>query len=1159
MNDSIILNDLESVLNNLPNSPLECKNLLLSNEAVQEVTFLEIIHFYYFKRNSKGNVILTLRNEKDFSLWKRLIEHNLPFLNIEIRTLPSLSFKLREKYNGLIHAANERMMALSSLSNSESFTVLLATPLSLCQRTIDLETIETQAINISVGDLVDLDTLEKSVRSLGYQWCDSIDELGHYSRRGGIFDIFGFCYDKPVRIELLGDRVCSIRFFDPNTQVSIGESQEVKLGLAQEAELSECDVKDRLQIIHDLFLGSKMFDAHEKKSILSCIKKLLKPPGIESYYPLFRKSCKNQSLYFHLNNDLFLLQMSRENCETIISDFKKNNHEDSSQEIDDSSQLLSDDEYFDFDFDLNKLNSMFETSGLMYDGCKVKIKSMPSSNDEQVFIRNLKRYMKEGFSIAITCQSSAQIQRMKSLISSYDINCEVYDDYLISFFVKRSFFSKVCIIYGDIQSDLIFENIGLVAMPVYSVLKMNRRLSPSKKRNIREKFHLELRNLGPDTLVIHEDHGVGLYLGLESLDVLGVLNDFLVVEYAHKDRIYVPIDKIHKLKRYSGKKDGFTLDVLRGSSWKKRKSSVRRSIQDMAEELIKNHAQREVYKREAYSLLSDLYYELESDFPYEETIDQQKCIDDVNDDLSSQKPMDRLICGDVGFGKTEVAIRAAMRVVIDGFQVMVLVPTTILSMQHYQTFNRRMNKFGVVVGVLNRFVSKSDSQKCLQDFSKGTIDILIGTHRLLSSDIVPRKLGFIIVDEEQRFGVSHKEKLKKFKASCDILTLSATPIPRSLHMSLIGMKDISLIRTPPVNRHPIKTYILDWDEKIIREGVLKEVRRGGQVFFVHNRVSQLGEVKVRIEKLIPEIRVQVAHGQMGTGELERIVLDFIERKFDLLLCTTIIESGIDMPLVNTIFINNADGFGLSQLYQIRGRVGRTTRQSYAYFLVNSIANLSSMARQRLEVIAAHQELGMGFEIANHDLEMRGGGDILGGSQSGHIEEVGIDLYTEMLENEVRRLKGIPIEEEYDCEIQISLEARIPDTYIHEEVQRLSLYKRLFSCTDIHFLESIKSEIEDRYGNIPGSVENLIKIAELKLCLKELNVRHLSEIDQGFTLRFGSLSEVSISKLQKVSGENAGFFRINEDYSATVLMEKNFVNPFEKIKKLISLLRVIIRF
>ncbi|KFZ44694.1 helicase, partial [Smithella sp. D17] len=604
-----------------------------------------------------------------------------------------------------------------------------------------------------------------------------------------------------------------------------------------------------------------------------------------------------------------------------------------------------------------------------------------------------------------------------------------------------------------------------------------------------------------------------VYRGLKKITVRKIENDFLVIEYADSDKLYIPVNSLDRIQRYLGP-EGYVpkIDRMGGSSWEAVKEKVKKSVREYAEELVSIYAAREALERKSFAPPDRIYEEFCSTFEFEETPDQVKAIEDVHLDMDDGKPMDRLICGDAGFGKTEVAIRSAFRAVMDGKQVAVLVPTTILAEQHYQTFSRRFNDFPVRVEVLNRFKSTAEQKKIIQELKSQKVDIIVGTHRLLQKDVEFKDLGLVIIDEEQRFGVSHKEKLKKMRTLVDVLTLSATPIPRTLHLSLIGIRDLSIINTPPEDRVSIKTYVLEFDEDAIKTAIENELARQGQVFFVHDRVRSIYSIARLIQSLVPQARVGVVHGQMKPAEIEKAMAQFVRQECDVLVCTTIIGSGLDIPTANTIIINRAEKFGLAQLYQIRGRVGRSNQEAFAYLLLPRGAMLSREAMKRLQVIKEFSEPGSGFRIAYNDLEIRGGGNLLGISQSGHISAVGYELYTELMEKTVREIKGEKTaEEESMPEIQLGISAFIPEEYVQDVHHRLVLYKRISLAENEEDIDQIRSELQDCYGKPPQSVDNLLQVINIRNYLKPLKGKKMGYDGKYLYIFFLNTSPVDPAK------------------------------------------------
>jgi len=637
----------------------------------------------------------------------------------------------------------------------------------------------------------------------------------------------------------------------------------------------------------------------------------------------------------------------------------------------------------------------------------------------------------------------------------------------------------------------------------------------------------ELKN---GDFTVHTDHGIGRYLGLTHLQTGTIAGDFLHLEYAGNDKLYLPIDKIEKVQRYQGG-DGPApkLDKMGGQGWEKARLKARAAVEELARQLLELYAKRELRQGFAFSAPDQLYREFEATFPHEETSDQLQAIEETLKDMQSPKPMDRLICGDVGYGKTEVALRAAVKAVLDSKQVALLVPTTILAQQHWESFRKRLEEFPIRVEMVSRFRTAAENKKTLEEAAAGKIDILIGTHRLLQRDVHFKDLGLMIVDEEQRFGVSHKEKLKQLRAEVDILTLSATPIPRTLHMGLAGMRDLSVIETAPVDRLAIRTYVTRFEDELLRQAILRELRRGGQVYFVHNRVQTIDAMAEQLKQLIPEATISVGHGQMPEKELEQVMLNFIKGKSNLLLASTIIENGLDIPRANTIIVNRADCFGLSQLYQLRGRVGRSDRRAYAYLLIPGEASLTKEARERLRVLQELTELGAGFRIASHDLELRGAGDLLGAKQSGPIAAIGFDLYTELLEETINKLRGKEHEERIDPEIRLGLSAFFSEKYLPDPNQRLQFYQRMASAEEDQQLFDLREELRDRYGELPAAGELLFSSMRLRILLKKLRIELLEFDGRRLNLSFHATTKVSPEQIRTLLTEQPQRYRLSADF------------------------------
>ncbi|HVO95631.1 MAG TPA: transcription-repair coupling factor, partial [Terriglobales bacterium] len=731
----------------------------------------------------------------------------------------------------------------------------------------------------------------------------------------------------------------------------------------------------------------------------------------------------------------------------------------------------------------------------------------------------------QGERIIFVAPTKSDAARLRELLANYDFQFPVIED-AVPAVLARTELSRA-ILCGQLHQSFRLPDARVVFVTFDEIFGTRKRQPPTKSHP--SHFLTSLSELKQDDYVVHLDHGIGIYRGLKFLKVAAVEGEFLHLEYAGGDRMYLPVDRINMVQKYIGG-DGAepALDRLGGTSWEKVKAKARKSVLAMAEELVQLYALREARAGTAFAPPDTLYKEFEAAFEFEETPDQQRAIDETLTSMQAKKPMDRLICGDVGYGKTEVAMRAAFLAVEGGKQVAVLAPTTILAQQHLQTFRHRFRNHPVRVEMVSRFLTSKEIAQVLQDTAKGNVDIVIGTHRLLQKDVEFKDLGLVIIDEEHRFGVVHKERLKKLRELVDVLSLTATPIPRTLHMSLVGIRDLSIIETPPVDRLAIQTYVTRYDERLIRDAILRELERGGQVFFLHNRVETIDRLALKLSELVPEAKMAVAHGQMRPKELEKVMLDFLENKTQVLVCSAIIESGLDFPNANTIIINRADKFGLAQLYQLRGRVGRSHRHAYAYLLIPGEKAITPDAERRLRALQEIDGLGGGFKLALHDLEIRGAGNLLGEQQSGQITAVGFELYTDMMEQAIQELKGEEVLPEVDPEIRLGISAYFPDSYIPDANQRLYFYKRLASLRNTLELDDLKEEIQDRFGPYSEVVENLFLVMNLRRVLREFLVQQISFSDGKLFLLFHPESPVKVEKLLELIHKQKNRFRLSPD-------------------------------
>ena len=1060
--------------------------------------------------------------------------------------LPSISPYGNDRFINHHLARRQRLFALAHMLYPAGPTVILTTAVALAQMTLHPRLLQGASLQLKAGAELDQDQLLAALDDLGYLPAASVTEEGTFAVRGGIVDIFPPNLECPIRLEFTFDQLASLRAFSAVDQKSTRTLGEVLVIPADESLMLSRERKADAQRLFNLLLEQQVNPA-DRDGMLSQFQQGLKFSGFDMLAPLFRSDASPtlDSLGPHAT---LLFPQSIDRCIESYRAFYAATEQSLAQDIARHRPTLPIAAHFiqpdDFVVKLRAVGSVLEfgnpfasPEALFYRlDAKLNLPGAPlaSSPGTELFDKwsqVLARYIvEEGGKVAILAPHAEQVERVVNLLQHRGLSPVVEDGLVVRLVQGTSAAQSLSVGLGELAGPLWFEEEGLLVLPDTALFGPRpRRTKPAAQKL--QNFLNSFADLKTGDLVVHVQHGIGRYSGLTSLAVAGLASDFLLIEYAGGDKVYLPVDRMNLLQRYNTGGEGSAqqlVDRLGGPAWERRKAKAKGAIHDMAEELLKLQALRAIAPGHIFAPPDAAYLEFEAAFPYDETPDQLRAIAEVDADLVSGKPMDRLICGDVGFGKTEVALRAAMRTVLEGMQVLILVPTTVLCYQHYRTFSQRLERHGVRVAQVNRFVNAVDTKQALAGLSSGQVDILVGTHRMLSKDIKPSRLGLVVVDEEQRFGVSHKEKLKELRAGAHVLTLTATPIPRTLHMAMIGMRDISIIATPPEARLAVKTYISKADDALIREAIEHEVRRGGQVFYVHNRVEDIAEVGLHIKSLVPFAEVRVGHGQMPEHQLEKVIVDFIEQKFQVLVCTTIIESGIDMPNVNTLIVSHAHRFGLAQLYQLRGRVGRANLQAFAYFLTPGQERLSPESWKRLEVLGAHQELGAGFQIASHDLELRGAGNLLGGEQSGYATSVGLELYTEMLEDAIHALRGEEVPERFDTEIKIPVSAFIAASFVPQEAQRLQLYKRLFAADGEEALRGLRREIVDRFGELPSELVLLFKVARIKQQLKQINAIRLTAGKGVFEIRCAPLSDQRIDRVLKVVAHQPGRYKLAPD-------------------------------
>lgn len=961
-------------------------------------------------------------------------------------------------------------------------------------------------ISFTVGEEIDMDYYLTSLVAMGYTHSSMVSTPGEFSRRGGIIDIYPVTEEHPIRIELFDIEVDSIRYFNAETQRSLEKMEQITISPASELLLTDEDMLRGAQRLENAFSETlkKLKTIEAKETLREAIephivrlKNLEYFPELYRYIDFLYDDPASLLDYLPDNGLIIMDEMSR-----IIETAKNLDHEEAEW----YSSLLETKKMvrhsrFSFDW-----LAVWEKVKHIRIYLSVFLRHIPNTTPQNIinlssramqefhgqmnlFKSELERWEKNDYSVVILAPNVSRAEKIESILMDYHMEAQTVDELELPVV-------KPTIIVGNLSNGIELPTHKLVLITESELFKKRVR-SPRKKQKIsnaeRIKSYQELK-LGD--YVVHVNHGVGKYLGIETMKVKDKHKDYLLIQYAGDDKLFVPIDQIELVQKFVGSEGKEPrLYKLGGTEWTKVKRRVQSSVEDIADDLIKLYAEREARKGYAFSEDTDLHREFDLSFPYQETEDQTRCIEEIKQDMEKTQPMDRLLCGDVGYGKTEVAIRGAFKAVADGKQVAVLVPTTILAQQHFETFSERFQDYPVTIGLLSRFRTPKQQKEITNGLKKGTVDIVIGTHRLLSKDVVYQDLGLLIVDEEQRFGVKHKEKIKQIKTNVDVLTLTATPIPRTLHMSMLGVRDLSVIETPPENRFPIQTYVLEYNPILVREAIEREMARGGQVFFLYNRVENIDQIARQISMLVPESKVAVAHGKMGERELENIIFAFLAGEYDVLVSTTIIETGVDIPNVNTLIVYNADHMGLSQLYQLRGRVGRSNRVAYAYFTYQKDKVLTEEAEKRLQAIKEFTELGSGFKIAMRDLSIRGTGNLLGSQQHGFIDSVGFDMYSQMLKEAIEaRKKGKEVDkvEVFEPEISLDLNAYIPETYIQDEKQKIDIYKQVRAISSMDEWLELQDELIDRFGDYPSEVENLLTVARLRFLAKQEQVEQISE-------------------------------------------------------------------
>jgi transcription-repair coupling factor (superfamily II helicase) len=1065
---------------------------------------------------------------------------------------------------------------------TDSPSITVTSSEALLRRVIPKSRLTGSAELIIRGEEVDQNELVCHLVAAGYESASLVQNIGDFSVRGGIVDIFPPGFTAPVRLDFFGDVVESLRTFDPITQRSLAEFEEAVFLPASNILFPDTDTKADRDITQRFINQGAALSWKSSKLdlILEQLKMKRRFPGIENYLSLFYPSLSLVTDYLPPQTIVCAVD-PLEIAKTIKLCWERiqANYEEaqaagspvlpstqlflSQQELDDALNRFQSIQLHDL---VHVEDEVAESAHYQVGNHKFLKQEIDLQRKKHglllPLIDKVQGWLAEGDYVILACRSDRHSRQFAELLKQHGLPAAVVDEPLREDIFKDLMRDQVLLV-----SQSLSEGFDLPALRLHVISESElfgvRSLSSRKKIKKHERAGDPVRfeQLSPGDVVVHSDHGIGLYEGLTNLVLQDVSNDFLQISYADKDKLYVPVDRIHSVSKYKGVSDKIPkLDRLGGKSWDRVKKKVKEAVWAVAQDLLELYAKRELQEGYAFSKPSELYFGLEESFPYDETPGQSKAIQDVVDDLTSEKPMDRLLCGDVGYGKTEVAVRAAFKVIEDGFQVAVLVPTTVLAEQHGQTFKERLADFPVRVESLSRFRTQTSQKQILKDLAAGRVDVVIGTHRLLSRDVSFKRLGLLIVDEEHRFGVSHKEKIKRLRSKVDVLTLTATPIPRTLQMSLLGVRDLSVIATAPEHRRPVKTFMARYDDLVIKEAVTREMLRNGQTFIVHNRVQSIHEMAQKVSKLVPEARVAVGHGQMPSKKLEEIMVRFVNREFDVLVCTTIIESGLDIANANTIIINRADRLGLAEIYQLRGRVGRGSEQSYAYLLVPSLTGLTKDAKDRLRALMDCSELGGGFKLAMSDLQIRGGGNILGVSQSGHIEAVGYDLYLDLLQKTVTDLKQRSVSEgapgeDVEPEVRLQVSAYIPERYMADADQRYIAYRRISGVTNHDELWDIRDELRDRYGELAFEVQNLFEIVSLKIKLRKLKIIKLEQGKDTLVFSFLEHAPIRPESILQMMDKSKEKIRFTPD--ARLIVRSSFDSSeavFQKIEEIVNQLQ-----
>ena len=1095
---------------------------------------------------TKRPILLVTYNE----VQARKLAENIKYFTDKVYVFPKKEILTYDYVAESKDLPYERIDVLNKIYDNKNI-IVVTTIEAIEQKILSKAELYKNTLNFEIGKRCNIDEIKQKLVDLGYIRYELIDARGEFSIRGGIIDI-SISDTTGVRIELWGDEVDSIRYFNIVSQRSTSQIDKIEIYPAHEFILEKPleDVCNNIQ--------SNVYEANKQQIVEKDIEEIKNGNYLSKVDRYFNSFYSDQETLLDYLDERYIVFVDEQNKIEVRS---LNIKEDTERLV----KALIEKEKIVPESLLN--TATLEDTKVALDSKKVlyveKLNTTTKSNIEKfnlryrqlnyyksgidLFINDIKNFQKDKKKIYVVVDMKEKASKIEKLLNENKILARIEEN-LNQTIITKNTQNNVVITIGKLSEGFESYDLEQIVIVANELVEADRRKRKYKSEEFKQGEKVVFADLKVGDYVVHKNYGIGIYIGVNTITADGTTKDYIKLKYAGDDILYIPTDALDSIRKYVGGEDaGLKLNKLGSKDWEKTKTKVKNNLRAVAKELIELYARREKSRGHAFAPDTEWQKEFEGRFPYVETDDQLRCIEEVKTDMENEKPMDRLLCGDVGYGKTEVAIRAAFKAVMEGKQVAYLVPTTVLAKQQYQTFKERMKDYPITVELLNRFRTTKDKNRVVKELKLGDVDIVVGTHKLLGKEIEFKDLGLLIIDEEHRFGVKAKEKIKQYKANIDVLTMTATPIPRTLHMSVVGVRDMSVIYEPPQNRKPVQTYVLEYDEEVIKEAITKELERDGQVFYIYNKVEDIMLKADAISRLVPEARVGFAHGRMTGSEIEEIMQDFVDKNINVLVCTTILESGIDIPNANTIIVENADRMGLAQLYQIRGRVGRSDRQGYAYITYKKDKVLAEEADKRLKAIKEFTEFGSGFKIAMRDLEIRGAGSLIGEIQHGHLEEVGYDTYCRLLDEVVKEEQGIEVKPEFDVQIDLNVTSFIPESYISDSNQKIEIYQDIALCKDEKDIQDVIDELIDRFGDIPKEVEKLLEISRIKQLAKAKGVSKISSKKEAivFTYDNGLFDASSVQPLIKEYGNRIRFspgvkpmitLKIGDNTEETILKE-----------------------